>query len=253
MKIAVCISGEPRTFQHTHESLKAYLRGHEVDYFLHTWATDAATEAALTAAYRPVNAVFEAKPDFTPCSREVLATFGHHDFSFIWMADMCHGIGEVMRLKAQQEAVMGRKYDLVVRTRYDLLMGGVLNPTILDPAMVNTPNTGNCKNGYNDRIAFGPSDLMDRYGNLRYWLPKSINPAFYDHGEPGYHPEPVLRHYLDKVALVPVRLVPIEAKLLRPQFAGMPYGRVREDLRNHHFGHKVPKWNETLRSLGLLS
>lgn len=37
MKIAVCLSGQPRTIEYTAENIKLYFSEHEVDYFCHTW------------------------------------------------------------------------------------------------------------------------------------------------------------------------------------------------------------------------
>lgn len=37
MKIAVCLSGQPRKFETGHQYLSTSLSGHEVDYFFHLW------------------------------------------------------------------------------------------------------------------------------------------------------------------------------------------------------------------------
>jgi len=54
MRIALCLSGQPRTWRWTRESLMAFFAGHELEVFFHTWREgDPAELDALTEAYRP--------------------------------------------------------------------------------------------------------------------------------------------------------------------------------------------------------
>ena len=55
MRIALCLSGQPRTWRHTWRTAFDFFAGHAVDVFIHTWEeTDPADlrRGALPAASR---------------------------------------------------------------------------------------------------------------------------------------------------------------------------------------------------------
>lgn len=123
-RIAICISGEIRT---AIEALPAFTRffgvGH--DLFVHCWNDDKDTASRLKKIYRPTRMVAEMQDPI------------HHHLPF---SSMLYSMMMANELKRQSEIEMGYRYDLVVRTRFDVIFG----PNLVLPRKKPEPRMISC-------------------------------------------------------------------------------------------------------------
>tara|TARA_R110002050_G_scaffold5805_2_gene24994 strand:+ start:210 stop:860 length:651 start_codon:yes stop_codon:yes gene_type:complete len=168
MKIAVCFSGQIRSFNLVKDSIKNFLLyDPNVDVFCHTY-------------YKYDNSKFE--NFYNPACTVDYGDFGdinlnelidlYKPISFKFEApsyeenakSMFNSIYESNELKKQYEEANDFKYDLVVRCRYDLLFNAHTNYVIDDNIhVINRPGG---RGGINDWYAYGNSQNMDIYSSV---------------------------------------------------------------------------------------
>lgn len=213
-RIAVCISGLARTFDKTIDDFhsKVISGNHDFDIFLSTWTdldSKVSTEAAVRSGGVCDGSLSEKSLDaYGAKSVEVEKLFewdpklvekynkNKHTHCFvpatlfmlykIWSADL-------MRRKAEES--FGFKYDLVVRTRFDLRMTEHVSYDIGDNNIAVPPMTDDkCKQfnraWVNDTFAIGTSDAMKAYADLYLNVEK-----MFDAGVP-FQPEIMLKEWL---------------------------------------------------------
>lgn len=135
MKIALCISGQPRLVDHGYKCIhKNIIQDHKVDTFIHTWydssinstkeyggsfTFDKDIKQTIFDLYKPVYS------NFTP----PITTFpGYENRAInIEYAQYCmfYSIKRANDLKIEYEQRSGFEYDVVIRTRFD---AGILQP-----------------------------------------------------------------------------------------------------------------------------
>ncbi|RAK60822.1 hypothetical protein DJ021_13890 [Phenylobacterium hankyongense] len=225
MRIALCLSGQPRTWRFTRDSLFAFFAGHELDVFLHTWREgDPAELEALEAAYSPRATRFEARPAFVDEKRLMAAHFPIRPP--LSVLDMFHAVARSLELALTRG---GAPYDLVVRARYDAVFDGVWSGEAPEPGALILPNDFPYDSGCNDQLAIGSPTDMAAYGGLSAWLPGFLQGEKGD----GFCPEIVLRNYLEAVCRLRVDLRPIAMRLLREAQAGLPFAAIVDDPLFH--------------------
>jgi hypothetical protein len=190
MKVAVCISGQPRNYeQGYHELKKWFLDKYDCDVFLHTWKDINSTMGGghkfstpveyqfteedynqILDLYKPINHHFQKPIPFD--SKGVEGHLGyklHNILSGYYSVYACN--------KLLQD--LNNSYDLVIRTRFDLAFTDYISlecEFLTDITQLN-PNCVNVfqyplNNGYTTRIsevddlfAIGSMEVMDTYSN----------------------------------------------------------------------------------------
>lgn len=227
MKIAVCLSGYPRTWRHCLDSQLDFFGG-QADYFLHTWrdghdvlAPRDWTFDELNSGYRPKGIYVENRPDYADFELKVISTFDRQRSSanLIYIA---HGIYEADRLRRAYEKHNGFSYDVVFRCRYDLLFHGTLNTGQIHPHMVTFPHQANYHGGYNDQVCCGSSSVMTKFSSLLLHIDKTLR---YPPHKGRYIGERVLLYWLQAQGLLAHR-ADIEYRVLRPAHAGVPFEQI---------------------------
>lgn len=183
MKIAVCIAGQPRSWEKGYEYLKKNLLDHfDCDVLFHSWST--ASHQKIIDLYKPVSFSFERPfPDFIidninktyrndtidpkkwPCS-SIISSF--------------YSIAQVNAKLTYQEVIHGKKYDWVVKTRFDYALNRVLPFDKLSRRReVFIPNCRMTaeRNFGNDQFAFGIPEVMHEYMSTFHYIKN-----FYDRG-----------------------------------------------------------------------
>lgn len=168
-RIAICISGEQRTAM---EALPSFLRffgkGHDV--FIHCWRQERDISKEIKGAYSPVSMVVEPpNPD-------------RHDQPF---SSMLYSMMRANDLKRDRELYLGKRYDCVIKTRFDL----VFNPSLEFPYARPEPRTLSCvglTHGFNnidygnigidDTVFWGDSIAMDVACHTYMHFAKSCKP-----------------------------------------------------------------------------
>ncbi len=128
MKIAVCLSGQPRTVRYTAKSIINYFLGdYEVDYFCHSWnyntckynKTDPSNKIIwLDDEFLPIEQVYDDLLIFNPKGIEV---YNKKELPTIFggWESLFYSIMRANNLKKQYEIENKFRYDLVIRARFD--------------------------------------------------------------------------------------------------------------------------------------
>lgn len=205
MKIALCLSGQPRYLDQGYESLhKNFLSVYDIDVFSHIWFDNTLAgsdinlciqynrklkwetnaDVKVLGLYKPKKYIFEPPRTFNlepfkGANFELLASDPNRVLS------MFYSIKQANYLKCLYEQEHGFRYDLVIRARTDLVVENNLLLPDLNIDKIYCYGT-NCfedsKEICNDQLAIGSSNNIDTYSSLfdkleHYWLvdkPKSM-------------------------------------------------------------------------------
>jgi hypothetical protein len=124
-KIAVCFSGQSRTYEHCHESIKDYFsgrNGNKYHFFGHTWNTNTykvKTEAGIVIQEENVNSneVYDNLNKFYPFEDLEVEEWVYRPGPW---ASMLYSLMKVNFQKQLWEVRNNMMFDLVIRCRYDL-------------------------------------------------------------------------------------------------------------------------------------
>jgi len=189
-RIAVCISGEIRTWKEIKHTWNKLIRINnvEVDFFIHTWDTvfpssifiNEKREEGLTDEeiynqftkpvdekllnqvldhYKPVNYLIESPREFKPKNREQTIFMKNHLSQY-------YGIMKAGRLKREYEIENDFMYDLVIRARFDIKFDSVI---IVDD---NKPETNVIYGNHYD-FYFDEDFYKGRIGDM-FWCSDSL-------------------------------------------------------------------------------
>ncbi|WP_148293672.1 hypothetical protein [Azospirillum sp. B4] len=237
MRVALCLSGQPRTWRHCVDSLHRFLAGHEVTTFLHVWdEVDDAELAEMLAAYRPAAHLVTARPAFADEKRRMAERWNYRPPFSIF--DMFHAVQLSLNLALGHKGPDGRAapFDAIARVRYDSRFDQALpDDWFRTPGLI-TPDSWTPPEGYNDQFAFGRPAFMRLYGAFSTWLPRGME----SHTRSVFQPEIVLRQYLDRVAMIPVKPSPLRITLLREGQEDLPFEKLT-DLPMVH-ARKAAAW-----------
>lgn len=230
MRIALCLSGQPRTWRSTRASQLAFFAGHEVDVFLHTWREGEAAELeSLIATYAPRASRIEDRPLFVADKRRLAERFPVRPPLSIF--DMFHSAAASLALAADS----GEPYDLLVRSRFDAQFDGVWCGEAPADGELVIPDSYPEPTSCNDQFAIGRPAAMLAYGAIASWFP-TVLPQL--RGE-WLRPEAVLRSYLEQVCGLRLKLSPIAMRLRREGLRERPFAAMEEDPLFHAAKHEA--------------
>lgn len=165
MRIAVCISGQPRAYAQGYEYLKRNLLDkYDCDIFIHTWKNKVYDTKDVIDLYKPKlheveipyeNGIFDHLFPNTPNAKGWPPTA---------TVSMFYSMFKSLFLKAEYEIEVG-KYDWVVKTRFDYAINGVIPFDQLDKTKLYIPNCRMTpmRDFGNDQFAFGSNAIMTDY------------------------------------------------------------------------------------------
>ena len=156
MKIALCFSGQCRSFAAGYEYYKRNLLDHyDVDVYIHSWKYE--EERKLLELYKPVGYAFEVPPlgDFdkhytnTPNAEKYPPRFTYRMFYSMY----------------QSNKLIFSDYDWVIRARTDYALNVVIPFETLDNTKLYIPNCRMVpeRDFGNDQFAFGSQETMNKY------------------------------------------------------------------------------------------
>jgi hypothetical protein len=231
MKIALTISGQPRRYEHGFKELKRwFLDRYDIDVYLHAWQdkqfykynffdkgnlqytynVEEKTYKNLVDWYQPKDYLFEKSIKFDAAGLK-----GEHN------QRLNSQMGMWMSLKRAWDLLekSGIKYDLVIKTRYDLLWTHrvaetcqfLTDITQVNPEAVNYfeyPPHWNMADQLNDTFAVGGYDVMKVYHNVFPQMLRTIfvDPEYYNYYFDMFVNETLLRQHLrnHKIPLNPI-------------------------------------------------
>ena len=222
MRIALCLSGQPRTWRHTWRSAFAYFEAHEVDVFFHTWDETGAKEIQdLLAAYAPRAFRLEPRPPFMAEKRRLAERFPVSPPLFTF--DMFHSMAASLLLALVSDRA-AEPYDLICRSRFDTTHEGQWSGEAPPDGVVVVPSHVGAA-GCNDQFAIGKPAPMRRYAGIAPWLMEGLLQL---RGSV-FMPEVVLEHYLTTISGLTISREPLAQRLLREDQVGLPFADVKPD------------------------
>lgn len=174
MKIALCLSGKPRSIEKGYEYHKRNLLDyHDVDVFVHTWNDVSLNDLKkINDLYRP------ARVSLTP-TFDAQGLKKYPDIHPEWPSkNVVHMLYSVFRSNHEKkllELEKGLVYDVVIRSRFDYALNRTLPLDSMEAGKIYVPKDmvkGQIPpNGIicNDQFAFGNSFSMDIYSNT-FWM-----------------------------------------------------------------------------------
>lgn len=170
MKVAVCLSGQIRSFNYVRQSLKDHLIDpYNCDVFCHCWHKH--DDSAYKNDFNDHDTTPYGKytdydiTDVVNFLKPISFCFDYPTFSENTKS-MLRSITRSNDLKKEYERVNNFKYDVVVRVRWDLLYSEKINlHNCAEKQVYLMDRPGGC-GGINDWFAYGNSNTMDTYAKV---------------------------------------------------------------------------------------
>ncbi len=222
MRIALCLSGQPRTWRHAWRAAFAYFAAHEMDVFIHTWdEMDAAELQELLTTYAPKAFTIEARPQFMAEKRRMAERFPISPPFTIF--DMFHSMAASITLALDFDRA---PYDLICRSRFDLIHDGQWEGEPPPAGGVTVPAHGGVGDiGCNDQFAIGDPGAMRRYAGISGWLMDGMLGI----RAVSFKPEVILQYYLTAISGLTISREPLAQRLLREDQTGLPFADIIHD------------------------
>jgi hypothetical protein len=229
MRLAICLSGQPRSWRHTYESLFNFFDGHAVDVFIHTWDDiEAAELEAVRSAYSPRAMAASARPMFLAEKRAMAARFPVSPP--LTILDMFYSMAASVNLALDASAPPQPAYDLICRTRFDTIYDGCWRGEAPAQGAI-AVQTGEFEppDGCNDQFALGEPEVMRLYAGVWDWLPHGMNIL----PPPCLRPEIALQAYLIDTCGLTLKRERFALTLLRDYQIGQPFSALADDPLHH--------------------
>lgn len=235
LTIAVCLSGNIRSFSHCKKQLERFFSGYNVTYFCHAWQKDVQNNELidLDNSYT----IIEESPDFTFLEKLSIQAFGFKNFGdklkVPFMSPnifpMWYGVKRAFQ-SIEDHGFKAQNFDLICRCRYDNYFLGQLAQLQYIPNKKDIFLDSNYDGygGYGDQFAVGAPAEMEKYCTLFDWLPISFE--LY-RGDQKFYPEVIIRRYLENSCSLNVKQLDFGLRLLRDEFVGLEGFKI--PLRSH--------------------
>ena len=182
MNVAACISGQLRFFEKSFELLQTnFLNLYHPDVFIHTWYNPAFENRQFESSHTKASQGSYSSNDLNKCillyNPKCIAVSEPTNFYSFKIGSrennacsMFYSIYSANNLKQNYETKNDKKYDWVLRLRFDWAYSNKVDLSLLDTAYIYVPDadqtTSNPNNLHiNDQFAIGSSKNMDIYSN----------------------------------------------------------------------------------------
>lgn len=223
-KIAICMSGEPRSYIHCIESFKRFFHGHDIDIYIASKSESVNDD--LMVQYNTKNVNTYTDPSFKGLEAEGFTRFGfksERDGLLVAKASpnlypMWYGVYKSVEYLINNPDIASQ-YDAICRCRFDNFFIKPMDISSFPKNSIFVDPNYNEHNGFSDHLAIGEPEAMIKYLSLFNWIEKSF---LQDFGEKGYLPERVLKKYLLEHCKINVVPHEFESRLFRDSFVGLP-------------------------------
>lgn len=178
MKIALCLSGQPRSYRQGFEYHKKNLLDHyDVDVFIHTWKGPDLND--LISLYKPIWFMQE-EPLTQPFDIMYPNTPNAVAHPPRFTVSMLYSIYKSYEMKVQYELHKKFTYDWVIKSRTDYALNVKIPFEELDKTKLYIPNCRMVpeRDFGNDQFAFGSSSVMNRrmsiYLNMQHFYDQGV-------------------------------------------------------------------------------
>lgn len=229
MKIAVCISGQPRAYKQGYEYLKRNLLDqYDCDIFIHTWKNSVYDEEDVYDLYKPVVGVADDYFQFSAMlNRKYVNTPNAKVFPASNSVFAYYSLFRSCLYKIDHE-VKTQTYDWVVKTRFDYALNAKIPFEQLNKEKLYIPNCRMVptRDFGNDQFAFGSSNVMNKYMSTYVNLDMYYAQGYQMNGEE------MMRANLRFHGLVGDKLVYVDMMNPFPPgpYNGTPHSLIRDDM-----------------------
>ena len=192
IRVAVCMSGQLRLWDYGKENQKWFWTSlnrdeYKVDYFTHTW-NYSQDRAGVSQPYTNRDITDDEYNSFLEHYKPKKAIIDDKPVTFFYDNDhwssLFYSLGQSLLLKQQYELENNFKYDLVIKTRPDIVFSPTYHAHILDnlfDGQLVTTHGGVMESefhhiNFNDCVFYGNSYTMDLLTNLYFYRQRIIHP-----------------------------------------------------------------------------
>lgn len=168
MKLALCLSGQPRSFEKAFEYINRNLLSvFDVDVFFHAWKSndDYAQRINYTKLhdlYKPIIGIFDS-PLPVNTNSDLIVPNPSHPSNFC--TSMFYSIYRANDFRIRHEIMQDKRYDFVIRSRFDLALNKVLDFNSFTKNTVYVSKDCEGPSLLNDQFAVADSDTMNVYAS----------------------------------------------------------------------------------------
>lgn len=173
-KLALCLSGQPRSYFEAYQYVKKNLLDiFHVDVFVHSWKKSNRMEQLkiyeeINAIYSPKLMLFDSPLD-TNINSDMRVPNASHPANFC--TSMFYSIYKSDHFRIFSEASLGKQYDFVIRSRFDLALNIVIDFTKLEKGKVYISKDTDGPNPLlNDQFAIADPETMNIYSSTYLFL-----------------------------------------------------------------------------------
>lgn len=176
MKLALCLSGQPRSYNKAFEFIsRNLLEKFDVDVFLHTWVNTPSNSFIyddICNLYKPKIASYDYSLPNNVNSHMIVAN-GSHPANFCTSMFYSIKVSDDYRIK--HESFGAFRYDFVIRSRFDFALNRVIDFDSLQKGKIYVPKDAEGPSLLNDQFAISDSDTMNCYSSTFLFLNKHYN------------------------------------------------------------------------------
>lgn len=166
MKVALCISGQPRSFEKGYDYIKKNLLDHyDVDVFIHTWNYSRELLQKIIDVYANSIATVEATETFNDAYFDRYTRVTSEAFPARNTGHMFYSLFKANQLKLEYAMRNDIHYDVSIRCRFDYALSIVPSLSHVEVGKIYVPNERQDpeRTMCNDQFAYGDSRTMDLY------------------------------------------------------------------------------------------
>lgn len=210
MKIAVCLSGHPRSFKITAPSIKKVFG--DADFFFSTWEDQSNHETLEVFKDNDMNLVaheFVTEPIQISHERKILDDF-RKSFPDFFILNQWFGVKRAVRLMQDFRVAHNKDYDIVVRCRFDLKLDFSIEQ-LTEVFVPGALNIVKASTAGSDQFSYGTTEIMEEFLSFEGWL-RGYSTKFGN--QFGFFASPLLRaFFLDQG--IPVNIISLPLAVFR--------------------------------------
>ena len=239
MRIGLVLFGHLRSFRSTHGSFIQFLQtlhqSGDVDVFCHTWDIEESVTASwwkehkdgdippatvnakeVEASYKPVRYVIESSRQFDDAGYNIKSSI-----PVAGILSMLHSQLQAFRLLEQFSKENGTTYDVVIKSRYDLLyeiapsFSSIITECVANNCLyLPASNPYELGGSFSDTFVLGPQQLVNEYFDFTVNF-KTVTEHYQQQGYKELLPEICLTQYLTEKKIKIRELVGLRIHILR--------------------------------------
>ena len=231
MKIALCLSGQPRSFEKGYEYHKRNLLDHyDVDVFIHSWYYPEEMLDEIEALYKPKDVSYELPLNINQFSKYKV---GNPQYPAYNTGQMFYSVFMSNHICRKYSQTLNVNYDVVIRSRFDFALNVKLPYELTENNYIYVPG---CRQNpshtiANDQFAYGRPNVMNLYTQTYNNMD-----LLYDNGCP-FNGEELMSANLGLYKLTGSRMVYVD---MNSPFDPDRYGNMKHSLIRDDFS----KWNQ---------